>query len=124
VRLRGKGRGTAGGLFDGGALPCFVGHSFGSRAVARAAEQRGDSLSGAILIDSAIAAYDQIRNADISDKHRLYPTLAAALARFNLAPPQPCENLNEELLSAQRQKGGTRNIIHEASELAAVLWLR
>jgi len=87
------GAAQAGGLFDGGAPPCFVGHSFGARAVARAAEQRGDVLGGAILIDSAIAACDQYRNADLSDKHRLYPTLAAALARFKLAPPQLCENL-------------------------------
>lgn len=84
---------TAGGLFESGVAPVFAGHSFGARAVARAAELRGDELSGAILVDSAIAPEDQYRRYDVSDKPRRYATLADALARFYIAPPQPCENL-------------------------------
>jgi pimeloyl-ACP methyl ester carboxylesterase len=81
------------GLFDSGVPPSFVGHSFGARAVARAAELRGAELGGAILVDSAIAASQEKRSVEISENHRRYPTLAAALARFTLAPPQRCENL-------------------------------
>ncbi len=87
------GAGEAGGLFASSTPPCFVGHSFGARAVARAAELRGAELGGAILVDSAIAGSLQNRAAGISESPRRYPTLAAALARFTLAPPQRCENL-------------------------------
>jgi len=87
------GTAQAGGLFASGDPPCFVGHSFGARAVARAAELRGAELGGAILVDTPIAARERHRSADISDNPRRYPTLAAALARFCLAPPQRCENL-------------------------------
>jgi pimeloyl-ACP methyl ester carboxylesterase len=83
----------AGGLFGNDAPPCFVGHSFGAKAVARAAELRGDELAGAILVDSAMIPHEQHRTIGVPDTPRRYPTLAAALARFQLAPPQTCENL-------------------------------
>jgi pimeloyl-ACP methyl ester carboxylesterase len=83
----------AGGLFGSSTLPCFVGHSFGANAVARAAELRGSEIGGAILVDSAIVPYDGHQNFDVSGDLRRYPTLAAALARFCLSPPQRCENL-------------------------------
>lgn len=87
------GAAQAGGLFDGGDPPCFVGHSFGAKAVALAAELRGSELGGAILVDSAIAAHEPQGRSEFSETPRRYSTLAAALARFCLAPPQKCENL-------------------------------
>jgi pimeloyl-ACP methyl ester carboxylesterase len=82
----------ASGLFESDAPPCFVGHSFGAKAVARAAELRGSELRGAILVDSAIAEDERRRSINVSENPRRYPTLAAALARFCLSPPQRCEN--------------------------------
>ena len=87
------GAAQAGGLFDCGTRPFFVGHSFGAKAVARAAEVRGSGLGGAILVDTGIAPHERHRRPDVSGNPRRYPTLAAALARFSLSPPQRCENL-------------------------------
>jgi pimeloyl-ACP methyl ester carboxylesterase len=87
------GAAEAGGLFGHGAPPCFAGHSFGANAVVRAAELRGTELGGAILVDSAIVPYDGQRSFDVSGNTRRYATLAAALARFSLSPPQRCDNL-------------------------------
>lgn len=87
------GAAQAGGLLGDGASPCFVGHSFGANAVARAAELRGSELGGAILVDSAIVPHEGHQSFDVSGNLRRYPTLAAALARFCLSPPQRCANL-------------------------------
>jgi pimeloyl-ACP methyl ester carboxylesterase len=82
----------AGGLLDGPAPPIFVGHSFGARAVALAAQARGEALAGAILIDSAIGPLDYKAVDSVEAKPRVYPDLETALSRFVLQPHQACEN--------------------------------
>lgn len=82
------------GLFDGGRKPVIAAHSFGGFITLHAARKHADKFTGVIIIDSGIRPPDDEwegppRRARGS---RAYATLEAALARFRLAPPQPCEN--------------------------------
>ena len=82
------------GLFDGGRKPVIAAHSFGGFITLHATKQHADRFAGVIIIDSGIRPPDDQwegppRRARGS---RAYATLEAALARFRLAPPQPCEN--------------------------------
>ena len=94
------------GLYDGGRKPIYVGHSFGGGQVFFAAMQRPENMHAAVLVDTGFGGpppevleerkkrMEQIRNIPTMDKpSRIYPTLAAALARFRLMPPQPAENV-------------------------------
>ena len=93
------------GLYDGGRKPIYIGHSFGGGQVFFAANQRPGNMHAAVLVDTGFGGpppevlaerakrMEQIRNIPTLDKpSRVYPTLAAALARFRLMPPQPAEN--------------------------------
>ena len=81
----------AGGALDGGIPPVFIAHSFGTRALAQAAADRGDELSGAILVDGVLMSKGRPPlNSMLLDPR--YATLTEALARFNLKPAQQCEN--------------------------------
>jgi pimeloyl-ACP methyl ester carboxylesterase len=82
----------AGGLFEAERPPVFVAHSFGSRGVAHAMAKRGRELTGVILVDSTILP-SQVPPLNLSTPDPRYPTIAEALSRFNLKPPQACENL-------------------------------
>lgn len=97
-------RGT--GLYEGGRKPIYIGHSFGGGQVFFAAMQRPEHMHAAVLVDTGFGGpppevleerkkrMEQIRNIPTMDKpSRVYPTLAAALARFRLMPPQPTDNL-------------------------------
>ena len=86
----------AAGLFDAVAKPLVAGHSFGGRAVLRLAAREGERWRGAVVIDSIIRRLGEPRmKGGLWEPRptRIYPTMAAALARFRLAPLQPCENL-------------------------------
>ncbi len=74
--------------------PVIVGHSFGGFCAMVAASRPGAKLSGAILVDSPVNPPDRPGGPPRRElrPHRVYPTLPAALARFRLAPEQPCEN--------------------------------
>ena len=79
------------GLFDAGP-PMIVAHSFGSRVALSVAESFGRHLRGVVICDPLVTPdYANARPPPV--RNRGYPTLAAALARFRLAPPQPCEHL-------------------------------
>lgn len=76
--------------------PAVFGHSFGGRVALRLAAREGARLSAAAVIDSVIRSGGEARTTGrlwAPRPTKVYPTLAAALARFRLAPPQPCENL-------------------------------
>jgi pimeloyl-ACP methyl ester carboxylesterase len=76
--------------------PVVAGHSFGGRAALRLAAREGEKLRAAVVIDTIIRDLGQPgmgRGLWAARPTRVYPTLAAALARFRLAPLQPCENL-------------------------------
>ncbi len=81
-----------GGILNGRVAPVFVGHSFGARAVALAAERCGDSLSGVILVDSKIGPLDYTAIDSVAPKPRVYPDIETALSRFVLLPSQRCDN--------------------------------
>jgi pimeloyl-ACP methyl ester carboxylesterase len=81
----------AAGLWASTAPPVFIAHSFGTRALTRAAAGCGDRLSGAIMVDGSIAMPPP-HNHFMSGIARKYASLAEALARFDLKPPQDCEN--------------------------------
>jgi pimeloyl-ACP methyl ester carboxylesterase len=92
----------AGGLYEGGRRPVYIGHSFGGGVVFHAAARHPERLHAAILIDVGFGgpAADrmiverELANAARSSRpNRIYPTLAEALAHFRLSPPQPLENL-------------------------------
>jgi pimeloyl-ACP methyl ester carboxylesterase len=81
------------GLFAEGRRPVFAGHSFGGFPVLAAARALGDRLAGVMMLDSAIEPPGEMWDGPPrrTRPNAVYPTLEAALARFRLAPPQPCE---------------------------------
>ena len=55
----------------------------------------GDKLAGTVIVDSPVNPPERAHHGPPHREirpHRVYPTLAEALARFRLAPEQPCEN--------------------------------
>jgi pimeloyl-ACP methyl ester carboxylesterase len=83
------------GMLDG-APPVVIGHSFGGQIALRLAALHGDDLAAAIIVDPPVFAPHKIRERPPraeAKPHRVYSDLASALARFRLAPLQPCDNL-------------------------------
>ncbi len=82
------------GFFDAAQPPIIVAHSFGGFVSIVTGALYGDRLAGMVVVDSPVnppgvpggPPEREIR------PHRIYSTLEEALARFRLAPPQPCEN--------------------------------
>lgn len=84
----------AAGLYDTNA-PLVVGHSFGGFPLMAAAARHGDRLRGAVIVDTPFLGADEARRPPpnaTNRPHKVYPTLAAALARFRFAPEQGCPN--------------------------------
>jgi len=92
------------GLFAGISRPLAVGHSFGSFPLAETACRHGERFSGVVIVDSPFLSPERReqrrRERGVKPRrprelrpHNVYPTLEAALARFRLAPTQPCSNL-------------------------------
>jgi pimeloyl-ACP methyl ester carboxylesterase len=84
------------GLFSNGP-PILVGHSFGGRMALSLAANHAQSFLAAIVVDPPVFTPERNRPLGPADQtfkpHRVYPTLAAALARFRFLPVQPCANL-------------------------------
>jgi pimeloyl-ACP methyl ester carboxylesterase len=93
------------GLYEGGRKPIYVGHSFGGGQVFFTAARYPGHMHAAILVDTGfggpppeVLAERQKRNELLANipsadrPSRVYATLAEALARFRLMPPQPAEN--------------------------------
>jgi pimeloyl-ACP methyl ester carboxylesterase len=86
----------ASGLFDADTPPIIIGHSFGSYVARIVAHTHGARLGGIVLVDGALATsedddeYDGVPRR--GHKHRLYPLLEQAMARFRFTPAQPCDN--------------------------------
>jgi pimeloyl-ACP methyl ester carboxylesterase len=88
------------GMFAGSAPPIIVAHSFGGFVTMKAGAEYGARLGGIVIIDSPVnppVRSGSGRGGDPTDHkphpHNIYPSLAAALTRFRLMPPQHCENL-------------------------------
>jgi pimeloyl-ACP methyl ester carboxylesterase len=83
------------GMFRASKPPVIVAHSFGGFVTMKAGAEYGARLGGIVIIDSPVNP--PTRGGDPTDHkprpHNIYPSLAAALARFRLMPPQICENL-------------------------------
>ncbi len=84
------------GLFESSVSPILIGHSFGSFATRIVARTIDAKLGGVVLVDGALAAGDSDKEyGDIpvrGHRHRVYPTLEQAIARFRFEPAQSCEN--------------------------------
>ncbi|HQT53268.1 MAG TPA: alpha/beta hydrolase, partial [Phenylobacterium sp.] len=94
------------GLYDGGVLPIYIGHSFGGSQVFFAAAAHPERMRAAVLVDTGFGGpppdspeakrmqEQQVRNIPTGDRAaRVYPTEEAALARFRFMPPQVAGNL-------------------------------
>jgi len=89
------------GLFASAQKPFVVGHSFGGFVSLLCAQQHGARLSGAWMLDTPLMSREQrqararpgLRQTIALRPTKLYPSLAAALARFRFAPEQSCEHL-------------------------------
>jgi pimeloyl-ACP methyl ester carboxylesterase len=93
------------GLYSEGRKPVYIGHSFGGGQVFFTAARYPQHMQAAILVDTGFGGpppevleerkkrQELLANNPSPDRpSRVYPTLAAALARFRLMPPQPAEN--------------------------------
>jgi pimeloyl-ACP methyl ester carboxylesterase len=83
------------GLFEADRPPVIVAHSFGGFVTILTGALHGQRLGGVVIVDSPVSPPE--RRDDGPPRralrpHRIYPDLASALARFRLAPDQPCEN--------------------------------
>ncbi len=83
----------AAGLFASKVKPVIVGHSFGGLPMMTAAATAGERLKAAVIVDSPFRQMGQGRPPNATDRpHRIYTTLAEALARFRFAPLQSAPN--------------------------------
>jgi len=88
----------ASGLFDSGCKPWLVAHSFGGFVAMTAAARFGAQWAGTAIIDTpltlATRGGERFRRqrGEQARSGRVYPNLAAALARFRLLPAQGCAN--------------------------------
>ena len=82
------------GMFDNAEPPIIVGHSFGGFVTILTGALYGERLAGTVIVDSPVSPPDRPHGPPHREirPHRIYPTLTDALARFRLAPEQPCEN--------------------------------
>jgi pimeloyl-ACP methyl ester carboxylesterase len=85
----------AAGMFAVGEPPIIVAHSFGGFVTMLTGALHGDRLAGTVIVDSPVNPPDRPGGPPkrVIKPHHVYPTMAAALARFRLMPPQTCDNL-------------------------------
>src|SRR5262249_26960603 len=88
------------GMFAAVKPPVIVAHSFGGFVSMQAGADFGAQLCGIVIIDSPInppardgGSGKSRPAAPVIRPQNVYPSLAGALARFRLMPPQICENL-------------------------------
>jgi pimeloyl-ACP methyl ester carboxylesterase len=82
------------GMFGAEEPPIIVAHSFGGFVTMLTGALHGARLGGTVIVDSPVNPGRQGGPPRREIKpHRVYPTMAAALARFRLMPPQTCDNL-------------------------------
>lgn len=82
------------GLFQDGRKPVIVAHSFGGFITLHTAREHSDKFAGVVIVDSGLRPPEDEWDGPPrrARGNRAYVSLDAALARFRLAPPQPCEN--------------------------------
>jgi pimeloyl-ACP methyl ester carboxylesterase len=84
----------AAGLFAHAEKPIIAAHSFGGFVTILTGAEYGNRFGGIVIVDSPVNPPDRPRRGPPGNLrgNKVYQTLEAALARFRLAPPQPCEN--------------------------------
>ena len=90
------GAAEAAGLFDAGP-PRVVGHSFGGGVTTYLARHAGERWAGAVVVDAGVRPPEKRWRgppASPNRPNRVYATFDEALARFRLAPAQPCSELH------------------------------
>jgi pimeloyl-ACP methyl ester carboxylesterase len=81
------------GLFKHADKPIIVAHSFGGFVTILTGAEYGERFTGVVIVDTPVNPPDRPRNGPPPVRGgKVYPSLEAALARFRLAPSQPCEN--------------------------------
>lgn len=82
------------GMFAPSEPPIIIAHSFGGFVTILTGALYGDRLAGTVIVDSPVNPPDRRNGPPPRDAkpHRVYPNMAAALARFRLMPPQTCDN--------------------------------
>lgn len=83
------------GLYQGPGLPVFAAHSFGGFALMNLAARHGHRVARAVIIDTPLrppSVTDARRRhrAENLRSAKVYASLADALKRFRLLPPQAC----------------------------------
>lgn len=83
------------GMFGPAEPPIIVAHSFGGFVTLLTGALYGERLAGTVIVDSPVNPPGRWRGGPpLTDRpHKIYPSIAAALARFRLLPPQNCDNL-------------------------------
>src|SRR6185312_5521720 len=86
------------GMFVPSEPPVIIGHSFGGFVTMLTGGLYGDRLKGVVILDSPVNPPVRSQGSGAPTgfagrRHNIYPSLAAALARFRLMPPQRCDNL-------------------------------
>jgi pimeloyl-ACP methyl ester carboxylesterase len=84
---------AAAGLQENSAGYFIAAHSFGGGPTILATEVAEPALAGILVVDTGLMQNELKMPDDYSRKLRSYGSLTEGLARFRLAPPQPCENL-------------------------------
>ncbi|MEM7492444.1 MAG: alpha/beta hydrolase [Pseudomonadota bacterium] len=81
-------------LFADGQKPVMVAHSFGGFIAMHTGSKHSDKFSGIMIVDSPVRPPDDDWDGppQRARGNKVYTSLESALARFRLAPPQPCEN--------------------------------
>ncbi len=84
----------AAGMFAHARKPVIVAHSFGGFVTLNTGAKHGGRLGGTVIVDSPVNPPSREHRGPprAGRPNKVYPSLEAALARFRLAPPQPCEN--------------------------------
>ncbi|MCE9521561.1 MAG: alpha/beta hydrolase [Alphaproteobacteria bacterium] len=93
------------GMFDHEEPPVIVAHSFGGFVTILTGALHGDKLAGTVIVDSPVNPPERAHHGPPRREirpHRIYPTLAEALARFRLAPEQPWIGDTAERLRATK----------------------
>jgi pimeloyl-ACP methyl ester carboxylesterase len=82
------------GMFKSSEPPIIVAHSFGGFVTILTGALHGDRLSGTVIVDSPVNPPERRTGPPprAAKPNRVYETMAAALARFRLMPPQTCDN--------------------------------
>ena len=82
------------GMFALSEPPIIVAHSFGGFVTILTGALYGNRLAGTVIVDSPVNPPGRRSGPPRREgkPHRVYPTMAEALGRFRLLPPQTCDN--------------------------------